>query len=150
MRSAAKIAAVALLLASLGGCSRKAPKTAPPAAADAPSVPPARMATQIPAMPPQLPSATERPVKLDTAPPPETTTAKPQPHPRHTPRRKQKPATQETAQEGSKAPASTGQPAPPPAEPQVASTQQPSEMSPIGQISTANDSANTADRHALT
>lgn len=153
MRSATKIAAVALLLVSLAGCSRRNHKVAPPATADAPSLPPARMASQIPPMPPPLPDATDRPVKLDTAPPPETASNKTESHPHRTVKHHPKPATQETSQQDAARPAATppsqSSAAPPPADAQVAAAQQPSEMSPIGQLSTANDTANTADRRSL-
>jgi hypothetical protein len=106
------------------------------------------MAMLIPSVPPLLPVIWERPVKLDTTAPPEpqpqVAVALPRRAPHHHPKT---PATQEAAQPESKpAPAASETAAQNP--PAVAGGQ-PSEMSPIGQLSTANDTSNTADRSEI-
>jgi hypothetical protein len=100
------------------------------------------MVALIPPVPPAMP-VTRRPVKLDTTAPPETNTETASEQPLKPSKHPSKPA-QETAQETAK-PAAQG--SSPPAG-QVASAQ-PSEMSKIGQLSTANDSSDTADRHEM-
>jgi len=150
MRSGKSIAALALL-ALLTACDRHKTSAAPPPAAQAPSLPPAQMAELVPPVPPSLPVASERPVKLDTNVPAETKTKTVVAPPKRPVRHHPKAAPQETAQqEPPKAPA------PPPTAPaaseppaaEVASGQ-PSENSPIGQLSTTNGDANTADRHTI-
>jgi hypothetical protein len=103
------------------------------------------MASLVPPTPPPLPADTERAVKLDTTTPPEAKThAAVSPPPRSTHHRARS-VPQETAQqEPEKPPAQT-----PPTTPPEVATAQPSEMSPIGQLSTANDNTNTADRRAI-
>jgi hypothetical protein len=143
MRSGKTIAALALLPALLTGCGPKEPKgAAVQTSVQAPSLPPSRMVALLPSVPSIPP--TPRPVlKLDTTAPPEPKpeTASSEQH--HTPKHHAKP-TQEEASKPS------GQSAGPSASQnnQVASAQ-PAEMSPIGQISTANENANTADRHQI-
>jgi hypothetical protein len=151
MRSGKSIAALALL-ALLTACGRHKTSAAPPQAAQAPSLPPAQMAELISPVPPPLPITTERPIKLDTNVPPDVKTTTVASAPKRSVRHHPKAAQQENAQqETPKAPVASP-PAPPPANeppaPEVASGQ-PSEMSPIGQLSTTNGDANTADRHAI-
>lgn len=145
MRSGFRVIALGWLLAFCAGCGLIHKKAAPPPAAQAPTRPPAQMASLVPTTPPPLPGDKEIPVKLDTTTPPEAkthTAVSPPPHSTH---HRAKPAPQETAQqEPEKPPVQT----PPPTPPEVA-TAQPSEMSPIGQLSTANDNTNTADRRAI-
>ncbi|HEX4007157.1 MAG TPA: hypothetical protein VHX60_13360 [Acidobacteriaceae bacterium] len=143
MRSGWRIAAIGLLLALPAGCGHKRAKAAPPLAAQAPTRPPAQMAQLIPSMPQVPPAASSEPIKLDTSVPEEeasTSKAPPPHHVRHHP----KAVTQEGAD--SKAAAVSDTPAP---NPEVASAP-PSDVSPIGQLSTANSDANTADRQSLT
>jgi len=141
MRSGKTTAALALLLALATGCGSRPLQTSAPQAAQAPSLPPAQMVALIPPVPPAMP-VTRRPVKLDTTAPPETNTETASEQPLKPSKHHSKPA--ETAQETAK-PAAQG--SSPPAG-QVASAQ-PSEMSKIGQLSTANDSSDTADRHEM-
>jgi outer membrane biosynthesis protein TonB len=151
MRSASKIAALALLVVFVLGCGRKTRRVVPPPVAQAPSLPPGQMADSIPPVPPHVTADNNPPVvKLDTV-PPETETAA-NPAPRHRPtKHRSKSAAPETAQQpAAKAPASPQpQPQSPTSDTEVATGKQPSEDSPIGQLSTSNDSANTADRHTL-
>lgn len=159
MRSGIRIAALALLLTVLAGCMHRAKNTAPPQAAQAPSLPPSEMATLSSPMPPPLPPTSERPLKLDTTTPPEPSPAPAVP-PKHTVRHRPKPAAQENAPQehpSAQAAAQSQPAAQAPTEAQTnpsevakaASTGQPPEMSPIGQLSTTNDTANTADRQNI-
>jgi hypothetical protein len=82
-------------------------------------------------------------VKLDTTTPPETKTEAAKSEPHHSAKHHAKPLVpQDTPQETPKTTAQNGTTT------QVPSAQ-PTEMSPIGQLSTANDNANTADRRNL-
>ena len=150
MRSGKSIAALALL-ALLTACDRHKTSTAPPPAAQAPSLPPAQMAELVPPVPPPVPVVAQRPVKLDTNVPTETKSKPVVSPPKRPVRHHPKATPQETAQqEAPKAPAPA--PTPPPAnEPPAAevASGQPSEMSPIGQLSTTNGDSNTADRHTI-
>lgn len=153
MSSGNRIAAPALLLALLTGCGNiglKPHKAVPAAIAQAPSLPPAQMATLLSPVPPPLPVVWERPIKLDaintSAPKTEVAVAAP----RRPPRRHARSGAPEPAQQEAKSAAQP--PAGPPAAPaeQAANTAaQPSEMSPIGQLSTGNDNANIADRNDI-
>jgi hypothetical protein len=146
MRSGLKIGAIGLLLALLAGCNRKPANVSPAPDALAPSRPPAQMADLMPRMPPLPPNAETRPVKLDTSVPAEETSETTVPPPRRV-RHHPKPATnQEATQPEVKSPAAGDTP---PQSPEVASGQ-PSENSPIGQLSPANGDSNTADRQQLT
>jgi hypothetical protein len=133
-----------LSLALLTGCGPKKPRASIAAAAEVPPLPPGRMIALVSPVPPAMP-ATRRPVKLDTTTPPEV---KPQvaiAEPRHPAKRRPKPA-QDIAS------AETAKSAPPPQTPAQTTqeaTAQPAEMTPIGQISTANDNSNTNDRHGI-
>jgi hypothetical protein len=147
MSSGKAITALSFSLALLTGCGLRPHKAAPPAASQAPSVTPTQMAQLISPVPPLLPVVWERPIiKLDTNAPPEpkVQAAVVPPHPPS--HRHSKTLPQELAQPESKpsTPASTevAQNAP-------AAASQPSEMSPIGQLSTANDTSNTADRNTI-
>jgi hypothetical protein len=101
------------------------------------------MAEMIPPMPPLPPYVDDRPIMLNTSVPPDapaTTAATP---PKRT-RRHVKPTDSAQQEAGKTAPATT-----PPANAEVASSQ-PSENSPIGQLSTANSDTTTADRQVMT
>jgi len=145
MRSGTSIAALALLLALLTGCGPKQPVVSVlPAAAQAPPLPPMRMAALLPSTPPPIP-ATKRPIlKLDTTTPPEpkTETASNDHHP---PKRRSRSIGQDQLDASRPVVPATS---PATQNPQVANAQ-PAEMSPIGQLSTANDNANTADRRQI-
>lgn len=145
MRSGFRIVALFLLLAALAGCGLRHKAAPPPLVAQAPSRPPAEMASLIPLMPPQLPAANTVPVKLDTTAPPEERTRTAAAKPPHPVRHRSRPSSQEAAKEAEKNAAETAQTPP---SPEIASSQ-PSEASPIGQLSTASDNTNTADRHAI-
>jgi hypothetical protein len=143
MRSGWRIAAPALLLVALAGCNHKQPSAAPPLAAQAPVRPIGQMAEMIPPMPPLPPYVDDQPIMLNTSVPPDAPAITAAPPPRHT-RRHAKPADS-TQQESAK----TAPPPSPPANTEVASSQ-PSENSPIGQLSTANSDTTTADRQTMT
>lgn len=148
MSSGRTIAALAFVLALLTGCGPRPHKTAPPAAAQAPSVAPAQMAELISPVPPPLPMVSQRPIKLDTTAPPEPKVQTAVAPPHRAPRRHSRTPSQEAAQADTKpapaTPDTVAQNAP-----AVAAATQPSEMSPIGQLSTANDTSNTADRNDI-
>lgn len=128
-----------LLLALCAGCARKRPPATPPPQAQAPSLPtPQQTSALIPPLPP-LPAVSPRPVILNTAVPPETDERSR----RHIFHHRAKP---ETA--GNRAP-EAAQPAQQPApNPQVA-TGPPSDVSPIGQLSTASGDGGPTDRDAI-
>jgi hypothetical protein len=143
MRSGWRIAALGLLPAILAGCNRGQPNATPPAAALAPSLPPWQMAQLIPPMPPLPPYVNDRPIMLDTSVPPEpapTVAEAPPKRPRHHTK------TSETAQPETPKPAT--QPVAP-SETEEAANSQPSESSPIGQLSTPSGDTNTGDRQTL-
>lgn len=142
MSSGWKIAPPALLLVLLAGCNRWLPHKAQPVpqAATAPSKPLSQMAELVPAMPDLPAPASERQIRLDASVPPQAPPPPPEEHPRHL-RRHPRSTPAETAQETAKAV--------PPAPTPDATNAQPSDASPIGQIS-PNSNANTADRQALT
>src|ERR1700735_1297173 len=143
MRSGGRIAAPVLLLGMLTGCYRKQPNAAPPLAAQAPARPIGQMAELIPPMPSLPPNLNNRPIMLNTSVPPDVPTIAVTTPPRRT-RRHVKPAQESAQQEAAKsAPAAA-----PPVNPEVASSE-PSENSPIGQLSTANTDVNTADRQGM-
>ncbi|MGA7520937.1 MAG: hypothetical protein WBW84_00550 [Acidobacteriaceae bacterium] len=146
MSSGARIAALALSLALLTGCAARHPRISAPPVAQIPSLPPVQMAALESPVPPVFPAINERPVKLDTTAPPETKQEAAVVEPRHTSHRRTKPAGQDTAQE---APKTTTAPAQTPAQTAAVAAAQPSEESPIGQLSTPNDTSNTGDRHAI-
>ncbi|HEY1500686.1 MAG TPA: hypothetical protein VGF88_13990 [Acidobacteriaceae bacterium] len=144
MRSGNTVPALALSLALLTGCGPKHPRASIADTAEVPSLPPARMVALLSPVPPPMP-LTRRPVKLDTTAPPEIKThvaaAEPHPPPRH----HSKPAQDTSPAETAKSPA----PQLTPAQTTQEATAQPPEMTPIGQLSTANDNSNTADRHVI-
>ncbi len=151
MSSGTRTAALALLLALLAGCAHRQKATPPPPVAQAPIRPPSEMSSLASPMPPSVPVDSERPLKLDAAPPPEPSPSEERP-PKRQVRHHPKPADHEGAQEAQHAaPSSLQDAAPnnPPQDSKVAASDQPPEMSPIGQLSTTNDSANTADRHDI-
>jgi hypothetical protein len=107
-----------------------------------------QMAELVSPLPPAFPTIKERPVKLDTTVPPEPTEEEATVEPRRPAHRRPKPAGQDTAQQ--EAPkTTTPAPAQTPAQTAAVAAAQPSEDSPIGQLSTANDTSNTGDRHAI-
>jgi hypothetical protein len=142
MRSGWRMAAFGLLLALPAGCNRLRPHVTPPVMAQVPSLPPWEMANSMP-MPSLPPDANRRPIILDTTVPPEPAPTVADAHPKR-PRHHTK-AT-ETAQQETPKPAA--QPAAP-AENEEAANTQPSESSPIGQLSTASGDTNTGDRQTL-
>ena len=112
----------------------------------APPLPPAQMVALLSPMPPVMP-ATKRPlIKLDTNAPAETKveTASSEPHrPRST-------TTGLTgAPETAEIPKAAQNATPAATQNSQTANVQPSEMSPIGQLTSANDNSNTADRHAI-
>jgi hypothetical protein len=143
MRSGWSIAALGLLLAFVAGCNRRQPNATPPPSAQAPSRPATQMAELIAPMPTLPPYVDNRPVKLDTTVPPEPTPVAEPTHPKKTHRRTR---TTETAQQDTQKPATPAATAP---ETEEAANTQPSESSPIGQLSTASGDTNTADRQTL-
>lgn len=145
MRSGWKIAPPVLLLVLVAGCNHWPHKVQPvPQAATAPSKPFSQMAELIPPMPDLPPLTSDRQVRLDASIPPPQPPPVQEEHPKHV-RRHPRSTTPEPAQEAAKttAPATTPNP-------DIASSGQPSDVSPIGQISPATNNANTADRQALT
>ena len=146
MRSGKSIAALAVLLALLTGCGPKEPVTTVSPAAQAPPLPPERMVALLSPMPPPLPAVTRPLIKLDTNAPAETKieTASSEPH-RSTKHHNRPAGTPETADVPKTAQGAT----PPTTQNSQAANVQPPEMSPIGQLSTANDNSNTADRRTI-
>lgn len=136
MRSGIRCAAFALLLVLLTGCGPKQPRSSVSQSAQVPDLPPARMVATLSPVPPPFPAVARPPVKLDTTAPPEVKTEVASTQPHKLPKHHGKP----TSDEATKAPATPPAPAP-----QVA-TAQPSEQSPIGQLSANTDGVNTADR----
>lgn len=144
MRSGWRMAALGLLLASVAGCNRRQPSASLPSTAQAPSRSVWQMAEeQMPPMP-TLPPVVSQPVMLDTSVPPEPAPTVAETHPK---RPHKRPKTTETAQQETQKPATQG-PNPAETEEAAANTSQPSESSPIGQLSTASGDKNTADRQA--
>jgi hypothetical protein len=141
MRSGWRIAALGLLLASVAGCWRRQPNATPPVV-QAPSLPPWQMAHDIPPFPTIPPDSNRRPVMLDTSLPPEPVPAVAEAHPK---KPRHHPKTSETSQQ------ETAKPAQPttPADAEETANTQPSESSPIGQLSTASGDTNTGDRQTL-
>ena len=147
MRSGKTIAAPALLLALVTGCAASHPRTAPPPVAEIPSVAPVRMAELIPLLPPEFPTVSQRPLKLDLA--PETRMVAEvveTPHPAH---KKPRAAAPDTAPPETPKSTNVSVPTPTPAQSAAVAAAQPSEDSPIGLLSTANETSNTGDRHAI-
>ena len=126
-------AACAVSLALLTGCGPKKPAAvvAPPAA-EVPALPPSQMAASLPAVPPAIPNTTTHTVKLDTTAPPELKPEVATTQPHHPPKHHPKSGTEEA-----KTPAVPAQTPAPPAN-QVA-TVQPSDKTPLGQLSTPDD-----------
>lgn len=149
MSSGRTTAALACLLALFTGCATRRPRTSPPPAAQVPSLPPNEMAKLIAAMPPEFPPTTIRPIKLDTTAPPEAKTEAAVVEPKHTTHRRVKPAAQDTVPAETTRAAAPQTPPPTPAQSAEVAASQPSENSPIGQLSTANDTSNAGDRHAI-
>ncbi|HEX4039874.1 MAG TPA: hypothetical protein VHX37_17600 [Acidobacteriaceae bacterium] len=149
MSSGRRIAGPAVLLALLTGCGLRPHKAVLPVAAQAPSLPPSQMAVLISPLPPLLPVVWERPIKLDTTTPPEPKPEVAVAPPHRPPRRHTRSSGQETAQQESKPPAQTPAEQPAQNEQAAATTGQPSEMSPIGQLSTSNDDANITDHNEI-
>ncbi|MGD0368486.1 MAG: hypothetical protein ABSA94_13605 [Acidobacteriaceae bacterium] len=146
MSSGKSIAALALLLALLTGCGPKQPMTAVSPAAEAPPLPPEQMVALLSLMPPPMPVIKRPLVKLDTTAPPETKveTASSQPRrpAKHHPRSTGAQEAGDAAKVAQSAPPASSQNAPSP-------DVQPSEMSKIGQLTSANDNSSTADRQQI-
>jgi len=146
MRSGRTIAALALVSALVTGCAARHPRVIAPPVAEIPSLPPVRMAELVSPLPPAFPAVKERAVKLDTMTPPEARDETEVVEPRHPSHHRSKQASDTAPQETPKAPAP---PATTPAQTAAVAAAQPSEDSPIGQLSTPNDTSNTGDRHAI-
>jgi len=147
MRSGWNVAAMGLLLTTAVGCGRLPlpHRAAPQAQAQAPSLPPAQMASLTPSMPPVPPYAPAKPVMLDTNAPSEaqpTVAEAPKSHSHH---RTRPVSLHRAPQEAMK----TGAPAAPATTATEVASGQPPEMSPIGQLSTANNDSNAADRQQI-
>jgi hypothetical protein len=143
MRSGKATAALALLLALLTGCGPKQPKATVAQAAQEPSLPPQRMIAMLPPVPPAIPVLDGRPVKLDTTAPPEAKPEVATAQPHRPPKHHAKPVQDLEVSKNSAGPSPTA------AQTTEVATAQPSEMTSIGQLSTANDNSNTADRHGI-
>lgn len=143
MRSGKTIAALALLLALPTGCGPKQPKTTVSPAAQAPSLPPSQMSALAPVAPPSIPAKNPA-VKLDATTPPETKPATAKTEPPRNAKHHSKPIVAQDAPAESAKTQAQAVAAPPPA-----ANDQPPEMSPLGQLSTGNENANTADRRAI-
>jgi hypothetical protein len=104
------------------------------------------MVALLSAMPPPMPAIRRPLVKLDTTAPPETKveTASSQPH--RSTKHHNRPTGAQEAADAAKAAQNT---TPSTTQNSQAANVQPPEMSPIGQLSTANDNSNTADRRAI-
>lgn len=146
MSSGRTIAALALVSALATGCATRHPRVSAPPVVQIPSLPPVQMAALVSPMPPVFPAVTERAIKLDAMTPPEaqeeTAVTEPRPPSHH----RTKPAQDTESQE---APRTPPPPATTPAQTAAVAAAQPSEDSPIGQLSTPNDTSNTGDRHAI-
>lgn len=134
------------MLALLTGCGHQEPMAVVSPAAEAAPLPPAQMVALLSPMPPVMP-ATKRPlIKLDTNAPAETKveTASSEPH-RSTKHHNRPTGAPETAE----IPKAAQNATPSATQNSQTANVQPSEMSPIGQLTSANDNSNTADRHAI-
>lgn len=134
MNSAGKVA-VLLLLSGIAGCNHKA-QTAPPPAAQAPTYPPSEVAKNqpIPQLPPPKPDDVKLAQSEDEQKPPA-----PKPH---------KPTHHKKASDTAAPPAKETTAAAPSGT-QEASAGQPSDTSPIGQLSSSSDSTSTLNRHQI-
>ena len=130
MNTASK-SAVLVLLCVIAGCSHKT-KATPPPQAQAPIYTPSTVAKDAPL--PQLPPSKPPDVKEAK---PEIAQQQPQQKPRKTGRHKQKSAEPEQAVKDTAAPA------------QQASTGEPPEMSPIGQLSSGGEHSGVPTRHEI-
>jgi ribosomal protein S20 len=138
MKSAGKLAVILLLSAFVVGCKHKT-QAAPPPAQQAPILPPSSMNQSAP--PPQLPPPEAPQVNLGS----DQAKIPPPPPPKHPKKKPSKPSPSTPASgEQQSAQAQT-----PPSTTQQASTGQPSEISPIGQLSTAGDTASTVPRQKV-
>jgi hypothetical protein len=132
MSSGKACAALAIVLTLLTGCGPKKPNAVVSLpAAEVPQLPPSEMAASLPLIPPAIPDTSSHTVKLDTTAPPEVKPdiATAQPH--HPPKRHSKSPAEEA--KGPSGPPQTSAPAN-----QVA-TIQPSDKTPLGQLSTPSD-----------
>jgi len=131
------------LSALLTGCGPKAPKVVVSTPVEAPSLPPSQMVAMLSPVPPAIPLSNPRMVKLDTTVPPEpktiAVTAEPHRSTKHHPKTPDTLTESKPSQPAAQTPAQTTQTA----------TAQPPEASPIGPLSTQNDSVNTAGPQAI-
>lgn len=142
MRSGRAIAALALLPALLTGCGPKTQKAIVSPVVEAPSLPPTRMVATLSPLPPAI-SVKDPLVKLDTTIPPEPKMAAVPSEPHHP--TKHHPKDQNTLSESKPSPSSTQSATP---TTQTAAVQ-PSDHTPIGQISTDSDNVSAAARNAI-
>ena len=130
MSSGRACAAFAVLLALLTGCGPKKPTAVVSPPAEVPQLPPSQMAASLPLVPPAFPPTTSH-IKLDTTAPPEVKPEVATTEPRRTPKRRSKSASEEA-----KTPSG---PAPTPAPSNQIAIVQPSDKTPLGQLSTPSD-----------
>jgi hypothetical protein len=150
MKSARKIAAFMLLAVLASGCQHKTP-AAVPVAAQAPPPPPKPM-TQTASLPP-----VPQPELPKVGPPGSDQPPQPAPKPHRTTHHKPKPTTPATPTTPTTPTPATGEQntkeapkdAPQPAATQQASAGDAAPVSPIGQLTTAGDSAGTPSRHDI-
>jgi hypothetical protein len=136
---------VLVVLALPAGCNRKRENANPPLTALAPSQPVSQMAEMNPPMPPLPPYEQTQPIGLDTTIPPAPKSTASDTATHHVRRRPK--TTPENGQQ--QEPAKSTPSAQPAADNSQIASVQPSENSPIGQISTASPDENTADRQTL-
>jgi hypothetical protein len=140
MRTASTAAVIFVVLMILSGCPTKT-KTAPPAQAEAPILPPSKM-VHIPELP-GLPPPPLRDVVVATA-----QAENPGPvHPHKVARRKSSAAVQAKATAQQEAPSTAASDKPDPAQTQQATNGAGTDVSPIGQLSSTGESANSQGRY---
>jgi hypothetical protein len=128
MKAASRTAVILICLMSLAGCRHKT-NTVPPPQAQAPAGPPSDMA-HVPTLPPLPPPS--NPDVAVAAPPEEN----PEPaHPHKTPRRKPSAAKPAASSDAASTQAANGTPA--------------ADASPIGQLSSSVEGADSQDRHDI-
>jgi hypothetical protein len=127
------------MLTLLTGCGPRKPKAVVSLpAAEVPQLPPSEMAASLPLIPPAIPDTSTHTVKLDTTAPPEVKPEVAAAQPHHAPKRHPRSPAEEV-----KAPSG---PAQNPAPATQVATVQPSDKTPLGQLSTPSD---PVDRQAI-